>query len=61
MKFELFERIEALINRKKAAKLEDAIQSITAFLLAEGFSDADIKQYIESVVGFVVDDTVDPL
>lgn len=61
MKFELFERIEALINRKKAAKLEEAIKSITAFLLAEGFNDVEIKQYIESVVGFVVDDTVDPL
>ncbi len=52
MKFELFERIEAL---------KEAIKYITAFLLAEGFNDVEIKQYIESVVGFVVDDTVDPL
>jgi hypothetical protein len=61
MKFDLFERIEVLITRKKAAKLEEAIKSITAFLLAEGFNDTEIRQYIESVVGFVVDDTVDPL
>jgi hypothetical protein len=61
MDFEKFERIEGLVNSTVANKLEDAIRYVTNDLLADGFDDTDIKQYLESVVGFVVDDTVDPL
>ena len=61
MTFEKFERMEGLVNSKAANKLEDAIRDITTDLLADGFDDDDIKQYLESVVGFVVDDTTDPL
>jgi hypothetical protein len=56
-----FERMEGLVNSTVANKLEDAIRYVTMDLLADGFDDTDIKQYLESVVGFVVDDTVDPL
>jgi hypothetical protein len=61
MDFEKFERIEGLVNSTVANKLEDAIRYVTLDLLEDGFDDTDIKQYLESVVGFVVDDTVDPL
>jgi hypothetical protein len=53
--------MEGLVNSTVANKLEDAIRYVTVDLLADGFDDTDIKQYLESVVGFVVDDTVDPL
>jgi len=61
MDFEKFERMEGLVNSTVANKLEDAIRYVTLDLLEDGFDDTDIKQYLESVVGFVVDDTVDPL
>jgi hypothetical protein len=61
MDFDKFERIEGLVNSTVANKLEDAIRYVTLDLLEDGFDDTDIKQYLESVVGFVVDDTVDPL
>ena len=61
MQLEKFERMEGLVNIKAANKLEDAIRDITTDLLAEGFDDTDIKQFLEGVVGFVVDDVVDPL
>jgi hypothetical protein len=61
MDFEKFERIEGPVNSTVANKLEDAIRYVTLDLLEDGFDDTDIKQYLESVVGFVVDDTVDPL
>jgi hypothetical protein len=61
MEFEMFERIEGLVNSKTATMLEDAIRYITTSLLADGFDDLDIKQYLEHVVGFVVDVTIDPL
>jgi len=61
MEFEKFERMEGLSPAFAAARLEESIRLITAQLLMDGFDDNDIKQYLESVVGFVVDDTVDPL
>ena len=61
MTFEQVARMEGLVKSTDGNKLADAIRYDTMDLLADGFDDTDIKQYLESVVGFVVDDTVDPL
>jgi hypothetical protein len=36
------------------------IEEMTKTLLADGFDDNDIREYLECVVGFVVDDVVWP-
>ena len=56
-----FERMEGLSPVFAAARLEESIRLITAQLLMDGFDDNDIKQYLERVVDFVVDEVVDPL
>jgi hypothetical protein len=56
-----FERLEGLTSISAMKQFEQAIRIITSGLLAEGFDDNDIKEYLECVVGFVVDETADPL
>lgn len=61
MTLENFERMEGLVEIKAMTQLEKAIRSMSIDLLREGFDDNEIKEFIEGVVGFVVDDVTDPL
>ena len=61
MTIDKFEVMEAMASISASKKFEEAIRVITNDLYSSGFDDDDIKQYLERVVGFVVDDTVDPL
>ena len=61
MTLENFERMEGLVEIKAMTQLEKAIRSMSIDLLREGFDDNEIKEFIEGVVGFVVDEVTDPL
>lgn len=61
MTLENFEKMEGLVEIKAMTQLEKAIRSMSIDLLREGFDDNEIKEFIEGVVGFVVDDVTDPL
>jgi uncharacterized membrane-anchored protein len=61
MTFEQFERMEALTSTNASKQLEQAIRTISRQLASDGFDDNDIKEYLERVVGFVVDDLILPL
>ena len=61
MTLENFERMEGLVKTKALTKLNLVVREMTFDLLAEGFEDNEIKEFLEGVVGFVVDDVVDPL
>ena len=61
MTLENFERMEGLVEIKAMTQLEKAIRSMSIDLFREGYDDNEIKEFIERVVGFVVDDVTDPL
>ena len=61
MTSEKFERMEALTSTNASKQLEQAIRTISRQLASDGFDDNDIKEYLELVVGFVVDDLILPL
>jgi uncharacterized membrane-anchored protein len=61
MTFEKFETMESLTSTNASKQLEQAIRSISRQLAGEGFDDNDIKEYVERIVEFVVDDLILPL
>jgi hypothetical protein len=56
-----FERAESLVSSTAMKQFTRAIEEMTKTLLADGFDDNDIREYLECEVGFVVDDVVLPL
>ena len=61
MTSEKFERMEGLSSIAATNQFIAAIKTITQDLLQEGFEDSDIREYLERVVGFVVDDVTLPM
>jgi uncharacterized membrane-anchored protein len=56
-----FERAESLVSFTAMKKFTQAIEEITKTLLADGFDDNDVKEYLERNVSFIVDDITLPL
>jgi hypothetical protein len=59
MTSEKFERMEGLVNCIVADKFESSIRSMFLQLEEDGFNATDIQEYLERVVGFVMQDITD--
>ena len=61
MTFEKFERMEGLVNCVVADKYVQVTRSMYLHLAEEGFDADDVQEYLERVIGFIMQDITDPL
>lgn len=58
---EALERMDGLVNMETTKRLQSAVASITMALIADGFDDNEIEEFIGQLTRWTIDDVVDDL
>jgi len=58
---EALERMDGLVNVETTKRLQGAVASITMALIADGFDDNEIEEFIGQLTRWVIDDVTDDL
>jgi len=58
---EALERMDGLVNVETTKRLQGAVASITMALIADGFDDNEIEEFIGQLTRWTIDDVVDDL
>jgi|GEM_PF-5932714 len=55
------ERMDGLVSMETTKRLQGAVASITMALIADGFDDNEIEEFIGQLTRWTIDDVVDDL
>lgn len=58
---EALERMDGLVNVQTTQRLQQAVASITMALIADGFDDNEVEEFIGQLTRWTIDDVVDDL
>ena len=58
---EALERMDGLVNPQTTQRLQSAVASITMALIADGFDDTEIEEFIGQLTRWTIDDVTDDL
>jgi len=58
---EALERMDGLVSMETTKRLQQAVASITMALIADGFDDNEVEEFIGQLTRWTIDDVIDDL